>query len=149
MSHNEAESPDHRVARELGVDFLTFKTVDMPAALERPSTAAPRPTNKVPALRYEETGSSGNPAASSASGPGSGSRWTRSAGVACEYDYKALHSFGGGSAGGSLLGAWKSQEARSFRRHFGRGHNDYEFCRSCTYKDMQADECNVAMEDLR
>ena len=152
MRHNEHQVPEiRRVARELGVDFLTFKTVDMPEARGVALDRTYRPNEEgFRRYRYQADGFERVQAPFECLRP-----WKRitldalGRVVSCEYDYKALHSFGGGSAGGSLLGAWRSQEARSFRRHFGRGHNDYEFCRSCTYKDMQADECNVAMEDLR
>ncbi len=152
MRHNEHQVPEiRRVARELGVDFLTFKTVDMPPARGAALDRAYRPNEAgFRRYRYEGDGFERVRAPFECLRP-----WKRLSMdahgrvVSCEYDYKALHPFGDTSTHGSLLGAWKGAKAGAFRHHFARGHNDYEFCRGCTYKGMQAEQCNVEMEDLR
>ncbi len=151
MRHNEHQVEEvRRVARELGVDFLTFKTVDMPRPRGDDLDQKFRPDN-AEYRRYQYQDDAFERVQTSFECMRPWKRVTLDACgqvLSCEYDYKPLHPFGSGQSR-SLVADWKGPTARAFRAGFGRGHNDYEFCRDCTYKDMQAEECNVAMEDLR
>ena len=152
MKHNEREIPRMReIARELRVDFLSFKTVDMPPA--RGSDLDPRYAPG--AERYRRYAYEGR-----------GFRHVRRPFVCfrpwkritldalgeiipCEYDYKNIHSFGTIAGGASAVSLWKGKKARAFRKHFRFGRNDFYFCRDCTYKNRIGDDCNVEIVDLR
>ncbi len=152
MRHNEAEmAAVERLAIELGADFFSVKSVDMPPALgdELDRSFAPADTRF---RRYEYEG-------------GSYRRrkrrfvcvrpWKRitmeSSGhvLSCEYDYRNRHTFG--RVGDmSALAAWKSAEARRFRRLFQDGHNDdFYHCRACTYKGMRSEDCVLEVRELQ
>jgi radical SAM protein with 4Fe4S-binding SPASM domain len=145
MRHNEAEVPEaHDLARKLGVDFFTLKTVDMPPDIgcELDKTYAPEKTNhrrydydKGTFTRKERPFVCMRP-------------WKRvtleASGevIACEYDYKNKHSFGNIGPMGTL-NAWKSKAGGDFRKVFNLGHNDSYLCRNCTYKNSISDDCTI------
>jgi radical SAM protein with 4Fe4S-binding SPASM domain len=152
MKHNEHEIPRIReMARALEVDFLAFKTVDLPSA--RGEGNDPRYAPAAPRYRryaYEK---------------GTFRRvrrpfvcyrpWKRitleASGriIPCEYDYTNAHACGVVGRDGAAVDLWKGAAARAFRKGFHRGRNDYGMCRTCTYKDLVGDECNVEIVDLR
>jgi radical SAM protein with 4Fe4S-binding SPASM domain len=147
MKHNEHELPQvEQLAHELGVDFFSVKSVDMPENREKDLDQKYRPENDK-YRRYEYV-------------TGTYARkdkpfvcmrpWKRitmdAQGelISCEYDYKNLHSFGNIGNGHSTLEAWKSSISRTFRKHFNKGHNDaYYHCKGCTYKGLRTDDCNL------
>ncbi|MGD0020737.1 MAG: radical SAM protein [Smithellaceae bacterium] len=145
MRHNEAEVPEAReLARKLGVDFFTLKTVDMhpDKGVELDKTFAPENTgyrrydyDKETFTRKERPFVCMRP-------------WKRvtleASGevIACEYDYKNKDSFGNIVPRGSL-NVWKGNAACNFRRVFNLGHNDFNMCRNCTYKNSIADDCTI------
>ena len=145
MRHNEAELPAVRaLAAKLGVDFFTLKTVDMhpDEGFELDKTYAPEKTgyrrydyDKNTFTRKERPFVCMRP-------------WKRvtleASGevIACEYDYKNEHSFGNIGPMG-MLNAWKSKAAENFRRVFNLGHNGFNLCRNCTYKNSIADDCTI------
>jgi radical SAM protein with 4Fe4S-binding SPASM domain len=151
MRHNEAEVPEaHDLARRMGVDFFTLKTVDMhpDEGCELDKTYAPGKTryrrydyNKDTFTRKERPFVCMRP-------------WKRitveASGevIGCEYDYKNEHSFGNIGPMGTL-NAWKSKASEDFRRVFNLGHNDFDMCRSCTYKNSIADDCTVERFNLK
>ena len=147
MQHNEHELPMvEAMARELGVDFLTLKTVDMPAV-----HGADIDTRWAPGdaryQRYEyETGTRRRRArAFRCVRPWK--RVTLQAGgeiVACEYDYRNDAAFGTLSPGGSVAAIWKGAAAARFRGAFKQGDNESPFCRACTLRDRVAEDCTVA-----
>lgn len=145
MRHNEAEIEEARsLARTLGVDFFTLKTVDMhpDEGLDLDKLYAPEKSDY---RRYEYD-------------RGTFQRkerpfvcmrpWKRitldvsGEVIPCEYDYRNTHSFGNIDPEGAL-NTWKSKVSKDFRRVFNKGHNDFYLCRNCTYKNSVADDCTV------
>jgi radical SAM protein with 4Fe4S-binding SPASM domain len=149
MQHNEHELPlVKEMAHELGVDFFSIKSVDMPAGLGENLDRLYRPENEK-YRRYEYI----NGTYIHKKKPFVCMRpWKRIAldalghVISCEYDYKNQHSFGiiGNGNANSTLEVWRSQTAQTFRRHFAKGHNDFYHCKACTYKDIRTEECNIA-----
>ena len=146
MRHNEHEIPLIKtMAEDLGVDFLSFKTVDLPPLHgdDLDEEYAPRDSAY---RRYEyEDGSFTRKAR-----PFQCMRpWKRvtldALGeiISCEYDHKDLHSFGSITEENSLMSVWKGQAASEFRKTFNRGWNDYYLCRDCTFKNTVANDCTV------
>jgi len=148
MRHNEHEIPlIETIAKELKVDYLTFKTVDLV-----PELGADLDNQYAPSIekfrRYEYDVSTFR----RKSRPFKCIRpWKRitldALGeiISCEYDYKNSHSFGNLNDGLSALDVWKSDAASAFRKHFHFGWNDeYPFCKDCTFKNRVADDCTVA-----
>ncbi|HEY3297550.1 MAG TPA: radical SAM protein [Armatimonadota bacterium] len=66
----------------------------------------------------------------------------------CEFDFKEANPFGRVDDGISALSAWRSQTAESFRQRFSERKSDFEYCRSCTYKDGGSFECTVETKPL-
>ena len=147
MQHNEHELPQvEAMARELGVDFLTLKTVDMPA-VHGPEVDTRWAPGDARFQRYEyETGTRRRRArAFRCVRPWK--RVTLQAGgeiVACEYDYRNDAAFGTLSPGGSVMEIWKGAAAARFRGAFHHGDNESSFCRDCTLRDRVAEDCTVA-----
>jgi len=149
MKHNEQELPlVKEMAHELGVDFFSIKSVDMPPGLGENLEQMYRPENEK-YRRYEYF----DGAYIHKKKPFVCMRpWKRitldALGqlISCEYDYKDQHSFGSIANGNanSTLEVWRSQAAQTFRRHFAKGHNDFYHCKACTYKDIRTEECNIA-----
>jgi radical SAM protein with 4Fe4S-binding SPASM domain len=145
MRHNEAELPAARtLASKLGVDFFTLKTVDMhpDEGFELDKTYAPEKTGY---RRYDYDRDTFTRKERPFICMRPWKRVTLEASgevIACEYDYKNEHSFGNiGHLG--TLNAWKSKAAEDFRRVFNLGHNDFNLCRNCTYKNSIADDCTI------
>ncbi len=144
MKQNEAELPlVKKMARELGVDFFSVKSVDMPEPqgsrldqIYRPEQTKYRRYEYLPGtyIRQQRSFQCMRP-------------WKRitldalGEVISCEYDYKNQLSFGSILGGQSALSVWKSVASRAFRRHFQRGHNDYYHCKDCTYKNMIGEDC--------
>jgi radical SAM protein with 4Fe4S-binding SPASM domain len=152
MRQNEGElDPAYQMAGELGVDSFAVKTVDMPPALGRNLDRLFAPGNQVyQRYAYEEEGFRRKRLPFTCMRP-----WKRitldALGeiIPCEYDYRNAHSFGNLMSGRTALSLWKGKEALEFRRRFNKGHNDYYLCRNCTYKDRVAEDCTVALVELR
>jgi radical SAM protein with 4Fe4S-binding SPASM domain len=145
MHHNEFEIPKAReLAKKLGVDYFTLKTVDMhpDKGLELDKTYAPEKTNY---RRYEYDKETFTRKEKHFVCMRPWKRVTLEASgevIACEYDYKNTHSFGNiGNSG--TLNVWKSKAAGEIRKIFNLGHNDFYLCRKCTYKNSIADDCTI------
>jgi radical SAM protein with 4Fe4S-binding SPASM domain len=145
MRHNETEVPEARsLARKLGVDFFTLKTVDMhpDEGFDLDKTYAPKKTN-YRRYEYDQDSFTRKEKPFVCMRP-----WKRvtldAAGevIACEYDYKNAYSFGNISLQGTL-NTWKSKAADDFRNVFNRGYNDFYLCRNCTYKNSVANDCTI------
>ena len=152
MQHNEHEVHVVRdLARELGVDMFTVKTVDLP-----PARGADLDSDYAPDDRqyrrydYEPGGFLRKKLPFDCMRPSK--RITLNANgqiVSCEWDYKALHSFGPLSSRGDAMRRWKGKEAASFRAKFNLGNNDFYLCRDCTFRDRVADDCNIQNISLK
>jgi radical SAM protein with 4Fe4S-binding SPASM domain len=145
MRHNEAEvSQARHLARVLGVDYFTLKTVDMPSdrGHELDKRFAPGKSD-YQRYAYDKDTFNRKPIPFVCMRP-----WKRitleASGevLACEYDYKNQYSFGNIIKMGTI-DAWKSTAAGSFRRAFNLGNNSYSMCRQCTYKNRVAGDCTV------
>lgn len=151
MQHNEGEMEATRnLARQLGADYFTLKTVDMPRDRGRELDRSYAPDN--PEYRrydYERGTFQRRSKPFTCMRP-----WKRitmdALGeiIPCEYDYKNAHSFGNAADLGAL-GAWKSTAARQFRDAFNLGHNGTDMCRNCTYKNSVAGDCTVERFDIK
>lgn len=152
MQHNEQELPRMKeVAKELGVNFLSFKTVDMPPVRGEAFDQLYAPEND----RYRRYGYE----------TGTYQRikkpfvcmrpWKRIALdasgeiIPCEYDYKNIHSFGNLQQHDSVLSIWKGRKAEAFRKEFHLGWNDFYLCKNCTYKNRQSEDCTVELIDMK
>jgi len=132
------------LARGLGVDYFTLKTVDMPIARGKDLDRTFAPDNlDYRRYAYDQKTFQRQPKPFTCMRP-----WKRitmdALGeiIPCEYDYKNDHSFGNEAELGAL-GAWKSAAACQFRKQFNLGHNNTYLCRNCTYKNSVADDCTV------
>lgn len=151
MKHNEKEIPlIKQLAGDLGVDFLSFKTVDMPAARGDDLDSSFAPGN--PGYRRYEY----DQAHKRVGRPFSCMRpWKRitmdALGeiIPCEYDYKDMHSFGNAGKRSFLREVWKGKKSVEFRKKFNKGFNDYYLCRDCTYKNRVAEDCTIEKIRLR
>jgi radical SAM protein with 4Fe4S-binding SPASM domain len=151
MQHNEGEIPlIKKLAADLGVDFLSFKTVDMPVArgTDLDSRFAPRDRRY---RRYEYNHDNeriGRPFICMRPWK----RITMDAGgeiIPCEMDYRNVHSFGNAVTGSSAGGEWKSEKSVEFRKKFNKGLNDFYLCKDCTYKNNVADDCTIEKITLK
>lgn len=146
MSQNEVEIPRiTEIARELGVDFFTLKTVDMPADLGDQLDSCYAPSEqKYRRYEYEETAYVRKSRRFRCIRP-----WKRitldatGTVIACEYDYRNGNPFGSIASGDSALSVWKSPAAQVFRRGFRFGWNDCYFCANCTLKNRVAEDCTI------
>lgn len=145
MRHNESEIPAARdMARKLGVDYFTLKTVDMPSVLGSGLDQAYAPEESG-YRRYEYDAGTFTRKEKPFVCMRPWKRITLEASgevIPCEYDYRNEHSFGNIMDLGAM-GAWKSPAAAEFRRAFNRGYNDFYLCRNCTYKDRVAEDCTI------
>jgi MoaA/NifB/PqqE/SkfB family radical SAM enzyme len=152
MRHNERELPSaHRLAEELGVDFFAVKTADMPAALGKNLDSYFAPGNRA-YRRYEYEKESFRRINKPFTCMRPWKRITLDALgeiIPCEYDYKNLHSFGGTKDGQSAFSIWKGAEAGEFRKKFYKGNNNYYLCKNCTYKNRVAEDCTIALDQLK
>jgi radical SAM protein with 4Fe4S-binding SPASM domain len=150
MQHNEGEIDATRsLARELGVDYFTLKTVDMPSVRGKDLDKDFAPErSKYRRYSYDEQSFARQTRPFTCMRP-----WKRitmdALGeiIPCEYDYKNVHSFGSAAQLGAL-DAWKSAAAHRFRKNFNLGHNDTYLCRNCTYKNSVAGDCTVERFDI-
>jgi radical SAM protein with 4Fe4S-binding SPASM domain len=151
MQHNEHELPlFKKMTADLGVDYLSFKTVDLPPA--RGDHLDPDYVPQESRYRryaYEKDTFTRKQLPFRCMRP-----WKRvtldALGeiISCEYDYRNLHSFGN-IEGESVMAVWKGKRATDFRRRFNFGWNDFYLCRDCTYKDKVAEDCTVERMALR
>jgi radical SAM protein with 4Fe4S-binding SPASM domain len=145
MSHNEHEIPAMRtLARQLGVDYFTLKTVDMPSdrGCDLDRTYLPQESGY---RRYEYAEGTFTRKQKPFVCMRPWKRITLDASgeiIPCEYDYRATHSFGNIMKMGTIP-AWKSAAGASFRKAFHRGSNDFYLCRNCTYKNRVAEDCTI------
>jgi radical SAM protein with 4Fe4S-binding SPASM domain len=144
MQHNEAELPlAEKMAGELGADFFSIKTVDMPPVLGKNLDQTYRPRKK----KYRRYDYIDNTYVREKKPFQCMRPWKRvtldSSGeiISCEYDYKNLHSFGNIGNGQLPMEVWKNKHSREFRRLFHKGHNAFYHCKSCTYKDLRMEDC--------
>ncbi len=152
MKHNEHEIPRIKeLAKALEVDFLTFKTVDMPPALGETLDSQYAPDEvRYRRYAYEQEGYRRISQPFVCLRP-----WKRvtmdALGeiIPCEFDYKNAHSFGNLRQIPSVRSIWKGKEASSFRGGFHLGWNDFYFCRDCTYKNRLKDDCSVEIIEVR
>jgi len=152
MQHNEHEIPSMKqLAKELGVDFLSFKTVDMPPARGKAFDQQYTPKNgRYRRYLYERGGYHRVKKPFVCMRP-----WKRitldALGeiIPCEYDYKNLHSFGNIRQNESVMSLWRGREAIAFRKEFHLGGNDFYLCRDCTYKNRQDDDCTVELIGMK
>jgi radical SAM protein with 4Fe4S-binding SPASM domain len=151
MRHNESEIPLARVlAKNLGVDYFTLKTVDMnpQTGVELDEMYAPE---KVHYRRYEYDVNSFQRKQKQFVCMRPWKRITLEASgevIPCEYDYLNRYSFGN-IGEGSALDTWKSLNGKAFRKAFNRGHNDFYLCRDCTYKNSVVGDCVVERQVMR
>lgn len=152
MSQNESELPlVEEMARNLGADFFLIKSVDLPETAGAQLDRRFRPENES-YRRYEYVPGSyiRKPRAFACMRP-----WKRitldaqGVVISCEMDFNNSHPFARLDGRRSVLSAWKSDAAAAFRRRFHLGDNDSAHCRTCTYKGMVNEECNLAATDLR
>ena len=145
MRHNEHELDATRnLARTLGVEYFTLKTVDMPSArgADLDSNFVPKNTRY---RRYDYTEETFLRKKRPFSCMRPWKRITMDALgeiIPCEYDYLNKHSFGNISTSGAL-NAWKSTESQIFRSNFNLGNNSYYLCKDCTYKNNTWEDCIV------
>jgi radical SAM protein with 4Fe4S-binding SPASM domain len=152
MRHNEREIPSiKKLAKELDVDFLSFKTVDLPPHLGENLDNCYVPENqKYQKYEYEAQGFTRREKPFTCMRP-----WKRivvdALGdiIPCEYDYKSTHSFGKINGDKSAMALWKGANAVDFRKNFNTGWNDYYLCKDCTYKNMTAEECVIEKIELK
>lgn len=146
MRHNERELRLVKaIAEELGVDYFTLKTVDMPPALGEAPDSTYSPENKK-YQRYEYKNGNYERKQRPFSCMRPWKRITLDASgeiIPCEFDYKNLYSFGNVSREKSSVAVWKGKKATDFRKKFNLGNNDSSICKGCSYKDMVADDCVV------
>lgn len=145
MRHNESEVPTARdLAKKLGVDYFTLKTVDMPPVLGSNLDQSYAP-EKSDYRRYEYNADTFTRKEKPFVCMRPWKRITMDATgelIPCEYDYKNKHSYGN-IKDTSALSVWKSRASVDFRKAFHSGHNDFYLCRNCTYKDRIAEDCTI------
>ncbi len=147
MKQNESELPlVHRMAKDLEADYFAVKSVDMPTNLGQNLDQAYRPeTETYRRYEYEDNTFKRKPKPFECMRP-----WKRitldalGEVISCEYDYKNLLSFGQIGNSKPVSDVWKSDQGKTFRRGFHKGHNDFYHCKTCTYKDIQAEDCILA-----
>jgi radical SAM protein with 4Fe4S-binding SPASM domain len=152
MQHNEKElTLARRLAEELEVDYFALKTVDMPLALGKDLDSHFAPRNQIyRRYEYDEGSFRRKNIPFTCMRP-----WKRitldALGeiIPCEFDYKNVHSFGGLKSGTSALSIWKGTPAGEFRKKFHKGNNDFYLCKNCTYKNRVAEDCTVAIVQLK
>lgn len=152
MRQNEKELPlAYRLAQDLGVDYFAVKSVDMPPALGQNLDRIFAPgTPAYQRYEYEKESFRRKNRPFTCMRP-----WKRitldalGEVIPCEYDYKNVHKFGGLKKGKTGLSAWKGSQARKFRKGFNRGNNSYYLCENCTYKNRVAEDCTIALVQLK
>ncbi len=152
MRQNEREIPlIKKLARELDVDYLTFKAVYMPCELGEELDRNYVPENqKYRQYEYEDRNFVRKKKSFRCVRP-----WKRitvdalGEVISCEFDYKSTHSFGKLKGDKSVMAIWKSHKAVDFRKHFNMGWNEYYLCKDCTYKNMTVEDCNIEKIDLK
>jgi len=152
MQHNEKELPlAYQLAKEIGVDFFAVKTVDMPPALGRNLDRLFAPGNQAfQRYEYDRESFQRKKRPFTCMRP-----WKRIALdalgeiIPCEYDYRNVHTFGGLKSGERALSIWRGSRGREFRKKFNKGNNDYYLCKNCTYKNRVAEDCTIALVELR
>ncbi len=145
MRHNESEVPAAKdLAKKLGVDYFTLKTVDMPPVLGSDLDQSYAP-EKSDYRRYEYNAGTFTRKEKPFVCMRPWKRITMDATgeiIPCEFEYQNKHSFGN-IKDRNVLSVWKSHVATDFRKAFNSGHNDFYLCRNCTYKDRVAEDCTV------
>ncbi|UCE19896.1 MAG: radical SAM protein [Gemmatimonadota bacterium] len=146
MKHNENEIPAiKKLAEELQIDFLTFRTVASVKALETDFCRYYLPETR-DYRGYENSAEKSRRKQKRFTCMRPWKRITLSASgevIPCEYDYKNTHAFGALDTKESPLSIWKGKSGRDFRSKFNAGNNHYYLCRDCVYKDMVVDDCTV------
>jgi radical SAM protein with 4Fe4S-binding SPASM domain len=148
MRQNEKEIPlIKKLAKEIDVDYLSFKAVNAPPDLE--SAYAPE-NQKYHRYAFDAELFIRKQKHFTCMRP-----WKRitvdALGdiIPCEFDYKSLHSFGKIDGDKSAMATWKGANAVDFRKNFNIGWNKYYTCKDCTYKYMLDEDCNIEKIDLK
>jgi radical SAM protein with 4Fe4S-binding SPASM domain len=151
MRHNEHEIDQVRqLAQDLGVDYFTIKTVDLPVPANDNPDSEYVPTQES-LRRYEYSGPDFIRKARPFDCMRPWKRITLDSGgriIPCEYEYRSLYAFGNIRSGGSAIDSWKSIASSDFRRHFSHGNNEYYLCQKCTYKNIVQDDCTVMKMEI-
>lgn len=151
MRQNEDElAAVERMAAELGADFFSIKSVDMPPELGSELDREYLPVDDR-YHRYEYVDGTYDRKAQPFTCVRPWKRITMDASgevVSCEYDFRNRHSFGRVGGEESAVAVWKSRAARAFRRRFRRGHNDCYHCRACTYRDLPTEDCILEVRSV-
>jgi len=152
MRQNEHELPlAEELARDLGVDFFSIKSVDTPSPIGPDLDRDYRP-EQARYCRYDYVDGTNVRKRRPFRCMRPWKRITLDAMgevISCEYDYRDLHSFGNISDGRRVLDVWKGDGAAAFRRRFNVGHNDYYHCGGCSYKDLRTAECILSASPVK
>jgi radical SAM protein with 4Fe4S-binding SPASM domain len=151
MRQNEDELPAvERMAAELGADFFSIKSVDLP-----PEFGPELDRKYLPAddryRRYQYVEGTYDRKAQPFACVRPWKRITMDASgelISCEYDFRNRHGFGRVGGTDSAQAVWKSGTARAFRRDFRKGHNDCYHCRACTYRDLPTEDCILEVRSV-
>jgi radical SAM protein with 4Fe4S-binding SPASM domain len=143
---NEEQLPALReLARELGVDMLTHKTLnpsqDMKTVLydilpkdkkyhryaidEKEGTIIPRRRKRHCSFPWNQA-----------------TLFADGTLVGCEFDHKYLYPFGN-LKDASFAELWRNEAAHRFRHEFARDRDEIEFCRLCPYQYMLHESCTI------
>lgn len=151
MRQNESELPlVEEMARNLGADFFVIKSVDLPKTTGVELDQRFRPENEK-YRRYEYVPDSYIRKARAFTCMRPWKRITLDAQgviISCEMDFRNSHPFARLDGRSSALSGWKSPAAAAFRRRFRLGNNDAVHCRTCTYKGMVNEQCNLEARKL-
>lgn len=146
MRQNEEEWREvEKYAHELGVDLFSIKSVDMPDSRGEHLDTLYRPENEdFRRYDYEKDSFIRKKKKFVCMRP-----WKRitldamGEVISCEYDYKNLYSWGNIKEKNNVMDAWKSKEGNLFRKKFNKGHNSFEHCVICTYKNISIEQCII------
>jgi len=152
MQHNEKELPMvQKLAEELGVDFFTIKTVNLPSArgdnldgnyIPEDSRYRRYEYKQQTLTRVEKPFECMRP-------------WKRitldvsGEVISCEFDYKNGHSFGNINTDKSALSVWKGKKAKDLRKKFNRGNNNFYHCKDCSYKNSVFNDCIIEKSSFK
>jgi radical SAM protein with 4Fe4S-binding SPASM domain len=152
MRHNEHETPlMHKLAEELEVDFLSFKTVNMPLPHGESLDSSWSPESK----RYQRYEYHTESHARKQRPFRCMRPWkritlqARGEIISCDQDYKNTYTFGNINDGQSTRAIWKNGIAAAFRKTFNLGWNGYYHCQDCQYKDQVAGDSTIEITPLK
>ena len=146
MRHNEHEMNDvQKIAKDLGVDYFTVKTVFIPPESDNKLDPVYAPVSRD--LRwYDYYGPDYERKEKFFECMRPWKRITLDSGgriIPCEFDFIGKYPFGVLGYDKNAIASWKSPFSSGFRKGFKRGHNDYYLCEKCVYKNSFATECTI------